>query len=271
MSSPFTYSLNTSTIAPTPLLDKIALTAKHGYGAIELWLRDVLDYVANGGTVSDVVKAVKDHGLRVPNVIAMHGWGDAAESEYPAALDNCRRSMDLAAQLGSPYIVATPPRDKADLNVISRRYRDLLAVGKQIGVRPTMEYLGFVHNVYRIDQALQIVREANDPAATLVLDSFHTFRGGSNFADMTQVPVSMIAHFHLDDAPGYIQRELQMDPDRVMPGDGVIDLKAEINWLRDNGYRGAISLELFNPSLWERDPNDVLKLGMDRMRRLMES
>jgi sugar phosphate isomerase/epimerase len=104
-----------------------------------------------------------------------------------------------------------------------------------------------------------------------VLDSFHTFRGGSSFADMTGVPVAMVSHFHLDDAPAYVKRELQMDPDRVMPGDGVIDLKAEINWLRDNGYRGAISLELFNPSLWELDPNIVLKTGMERMRSLMES
>lgn len=271
MSSPFVYSLNTSTIAPQGVLDQIRLAAKHGFGAIELWLRDVQRYVHQGGQVADVAKSVRDHGLVVPNVIAMHGWGNATDAAYPAALEQCRRLMDLAVQLGSQYIVATPPRDACDLGVVSRRYRDLLTLGKQIGVLPTMEYLGFCHSVYRIDQAQQIVAEANDPQATLVLDSFHTFRGGSTFADLTRVPVAQIAHFHLDDAPAYVRRELQMDPDRVMPGDGILDLRAEMNWLREQGYRGAISLELFNPGLWEQDPNVVLQLGMERMRQLLET
>ncbi len=84
MSSPFTYCLNTSTIMYQPaVMEQIRLAAKHGFGAIELWLRDVQRYVAGGGQVADVAKSVKDHGLFVPNVIAMHGWGNAPESAYP--------------------------------------------------------------------------------------------------------------------------------------------------------------------------------------------
>jgi 2-keto-myo-inositol isomerase len=270
MPSPFTYCLNTSTIMYQPVMEQIRLAAKHGFGAIELWLRDVQRYVAGGGQVADVAKSVKDHGLFVPNVIAMHGWGDAPEGAYPAALDKCRRSMELAVQLGSKYIVATPPIGPYDLDIVSRRYRDLLAAGKQIGVLPTMEYLGFCKSVYRIDQLLKIVDEANDPAATVVLDSFHTYRGGSEFSDLVKVPIAKVAHYHLDDAPSYVKRELQMDPDRVMPGDGVLDLRREMTWLRDGGYRGCVSLELFNPTLWERDPNELLRVGIERMRMVME-
>ena len=54
-------------------------------------------------------------------------------------------------------------------------------------------------------------------------------------------------------------------------GDGPIDLRAEIGVLRAKGYRGAISLELFNRDLWAKDPRDVLQLGIQRLRELLES
>ena len=62
----------------------------------------------------------------------------------------------------------------------------------------------------------------------------------------------------------------QNEADRVMVGDGAIDLHAEITALRELGYDRTISLELFNPQLWEQDPLDVLKLGMERLQALLE-
>ena len=50
-----------------------------------------------------------------------------------------------------------------------------------------------------------------------------------------------------------------------MPGDGVIDLAAEIKLLREIGYEGTVSLELFNASLWEQDPAEVLRVGRERL------
>jgi 2-keto-myo-inositol isomerase len=266
----FVYCLNTSTIQPAPLLDKIRLAGKHGFAAIELWLNDVFAYLDAGGQLQDVTKAVADAGLYVPCVIAMKGWGDASEQEYPAALEECRRRMDLTAQLGARFVVATPPRGTADLSVISRRYRDLLAMGREIGVQPAMEYLGFCESVYRVEQAWQIVQEAESPDATLVLDAFHTYRGGSSQDDVEKIPIARIANYHLDDAPANPPRQQQMDPDRVLPGEGILDLRREMHWLRDNGYTGTVSLELFNPTLWSQDPDDVLRRGMQRMRELLE-
>ena len=51
-----------------------------------------------------------------------------------------------------------------------------------------------------------------------------------------------------------------------MPGDGAIDLAAEVRVLRELGYQGTVSLELFNKRLWEQDPREVLRLGIERMR-----
>ena len=70
-------------------------------------------------------------------------------------------------------------------------------------------------------------------------------------------------------APG-IPSGQQTDPDRVMIGDGVIDLKAELGVLKEKGYDRWLSLELFNATLWEQDPRDVAKIGLERMKEVWE-
>ena len=107
----FTLCLNTSTIKPQAMLDKIRLTAEAGFSGVELWINDIYEFIGRGGEVSDIEKALADHGLIVPCTIAMRQWGEATEEEYPLMLDEAKRRMELAARLGAPYIVATPPRD----------------------------------------------------------------------------------------------------------------------------------------------------------------
>ncbi|MFP6691383.1 MAG: sugar phosphate isomerase/epimerase, partial [Pirellulales bacterium] len=60
------------------------------------------------------------------------------------------------------------------------------------------------------------------------------------------------------------------DPDRVMVGDGPIDLAGEIQALRDIGYQRTISLELFNAELWDQDPLQVAQLGRQRLETLLD-
>ncbi len=46
-------------------------------------------------------------------------------------------------------------------------------------------------------------------------------------------------------------------------------LEGEIQILKDKGYNGTVSLELFNKELWAKDPAEVLKVGYERMRELL--
>ncbi|HIG27146.1 MAG TPA: sugar phosphate isomerase/epimerase [Verrucomicrobiales bacterium] len=265
----FKICLNTSTIKPQPVLDKIHLASKHGYEGIELWINEIYEYIGQGGEVSDIEKALKDHGLIVPCMIAARSWGEAVGPEYPLALEEVKRRLELAARLGSPYLVATPPRISCDLNQISERYRDLLKLGRESGVKPTFEYISFFHSVSTLPQAWKVIQDSMDPNATLILDAFHNWNSGSTLKDLEAIPVEKISHYHIDDAHPDKAAGTQMDPDRVMPGDGQIDLKSEISILKDKGYRGTVSLELFNQVLWKKDPNEVLKIGMERLKSLL--
>jgi len=80
-----------------------------------------------------------------------------------------------------------------------------------------------------------------------------------------------IAVSHFNDTPSTPSREKQHDRDRVMPGEGHLDLPRYLRGLRQTGYQGWLSLELFNEVLWQQDPLEVARTGLDKMKSLAEA
>jgi sugar phosphate isomerase/epimerase len=267
--SEFAYCLNTSTIRPTPLLEKIRLAGEAGYSAIEPWNDEITAYLDGGGTMAVLKRALGDAGLKVVSVIALHGWTTSEGDDHARVLDDCRRRMTQAAELGSPYIVASPPRGVVDLKRATERFVELLEIGKTIGVTPTMEFLGFVEGVKGVDSAWAIASGTGDPRATIVADVFHMIRGGGSVDDLLKVPGDRLSNFHINDLPAQPDPLTQTDADRVMVGEGIADLPRVIANLRSIGYRGPLSLELFNRDLWAQDPAQVLRRGIERIRGLV--
>ena len=268
--SDFIYCLNSSTIRPTPIMDKIRIAGETGYSAIELWHDDIDLHLSKGGQLSDLRKAVSDFGLTVPTSIYVKGWADPDAAVRKTELDECRRRFEQAAAVGAIHVIAGPPGGACDRAHVARCYAELLDIGLSFGVRPAFEYLGFVDDINTIDAAIEIVTNSRHPQATIVLDPFHCFRGGGGFESIAKLTESQIAISHFNDTPASPPRIEQHDHSRVMPGDGHLDLKRYLDLLRGVGYRRWLSLELFREDLWSRDPHEVAKLGLGKMRAVAE-
>ena len=262
------FCLNTSTIKPQPLLKKIELAGQAGYDGIELWVNDVYDFIGRGGEVREVEQALADHGLIVPSMIAIRQWGETTGWEYQLIKDEAHRRFALAARLGAPYIVATPPMEMEGQDHLPARYCDLLEIGRKEGVKPTFEYISFFKSVNNLADAWRIVQEANDEDSTIILDAFHNWNSRSSLDDLQEIPIEKISHYHIDDAHPEIAPTKQKDPDRVMLGEGQIDLSSELTILKEKGYDNTMSLELFNEELWAKDPLEVITIGIERMQSL---
>lgn len=267
----FRYSLNSVTIKPTPVLEKIRIAAEMGYEAIELWHDEIDRYLASGGSLRELRSAIEDSGLTVPTTIMLKGWCEPDGALHREGMAECRRRLEQAAAIGAVHAIAGPPLGRVDFVLASQRYGELLDLGQSLGVRPAMEYLGFAEDVNSIADALRIVEGAGRAAGTIVLDPFHDFRGGAGCGDIARLSPSQIAVCHFDDAPGSPPASQQSDPDRVLPGEGVIDLRRFVTLLEQIGYDQWISLELFRRDLWERNPREVARLGLDKMRAVCES
>ena len=77
---------------------------------------------------------------------------------------------------------------------------------------------------------------------------------------------SAIGVFHVNDYPADPPRETIRDAHRVYPGDGVAPLGPIFRRLAASGFRGMLSLELFNPDYWKQDALAVARTGLEKTR-----
>lgn len=269
---PFRYCLNTSTIRGqnVGIVEEIELAAKAGYDGIEPWIKQLDDYVKAGGSLSDLRKRIADHGMTVESAIGFAAFLHENEAERTKGLDEAKRCMDLVKQIGGARIAAPPVgvTDKTGLDPIAlaERYQKLCVLGAEMGVLPQLELWGFSKTLHRLGEVAFTGTEAAHPAACYLLDVYHIYKGGSDFGGLAMIRGERMFNFHINDYPGNPPRDTIADKDRVYPGDGVAPLGDILRTLRDVGYRGALSLELFNPDYWKQDAWQVVKTGLEKTR-----
>ena len=268
--SPFRYCLNTGTIRGQKLgiVKEIEITAKAGYSGIEPWLGTINAYVKSGGTLKDLRKRIDDAGIIVESAIAFANWIVDDDAKRAAGLEQAKKDMDVIRQLGGRRIAAPPAgaTSKAGLNLFraAERYRALLELGDKMEVVPQVEVWGFSKNLSRLGEAVFVAVESGHKNACVLPDVYHIYKGGSDFAGLKLLSGSAVHVFHVNDYPADPPRETISDADRVFPGDGIAPLKSIFGTLVKNGFRGALSLELFNRGYWKRDALEVAQTGLKK-------
>ena len=267
-SEPFGYSFNTSTIRgqKVPVNEEARMAAKAGYNAFEPWIAELQEYAKKGGNLKDLGKEIADLGLKVESSIGFARWIVDDDLERQKGLDDAKRDMEMVLAIGGVRIAAPPAgaTDKPikDLGVITDRYRTLAELGAKIGVIPEAEVWGFSKTLSRLGETVLVAMESGHPKACVLPDIYHLYKGGSGFDGLKLLQGKTIGIFHVNDYPKDKDRAVIKDADRVYPGEGVAPLKDVFRTLRDIGYRGMISLELFNPEYYKQDAFEVVKTGL---------
>jgi len=271
----FKFSLNTATIRGQNLSlpEEVEIAAKAGYHAIEPWLEELHRYVSGGGKAADLKKQIADRGLVVPSAIGFADWINDDDSRRAAGLEQWKRDAELVASIGG-FRMAAPPSGaynvSLDLRRVAERYRKLLNLSCPLGIVPELEMWGGSKTLSRMSQIAFVLVETAHADACGLLDIFHIFKGGSDFAGVRIFNGSSLHVLHANDYPP-ISREKANDSDRVYPGDGsapIGKLLRDLHWI---GYNGFLSLELFNRDYWKQDALTVARTGREKMQALVES
>lgn len=270
--SPFGYCFNTSTIREQKidLATEVELIAKAGYDGIEPWMREIEQYQKEGGNLRDLREKIEDLGLSVESAIGFAKWISDDDEERKQGLEQAKRDMDLLRQIGGKRIAAPPTgatnKPGLDLAKAAERYRALLDLGQEMGIVPQLELWGFSPNLSRLGEVAYVTAEAGHPDACLLLDVYHIYKGGSDFAGLRMINGHAMHVLHINDYPADPPRESIGDRDRVYPGDGIAPLTEILNTLHAAGFRGSLSLELFNPEYWKQDAEAVVKTGLEKIK-----
>lgn len=268
---PFRIALNTSTISgyKLPVEQQIDLCAEAGFESIELWMRDVQDFMSRGGKPEALASRIENVGLQLDNMIGFAAWMTGEPG-----MDEMKKEMELSARLGSKYIAATcfgVERLLEDAKPFySQKFRELIEFGDTMGVYPLLELWGH-RALHRLSDIVSIALEAHHNKASLLLDFYHLYRGGNSFDSLSLINGRSLPVFHINDYPAMISRHNLKDTDRVFPGDGICPFDRVLPLLCEIGFNGSLSLELFNANYWNSmDVRSLLKTGYNKIKRLID-
>jgi sugar phosphate isomerase/epimerase len=107
------------------------------------------------------------------------------------------------------------------------------------------------------------------PNVGVVLDVWHWHHSGGTTADILATPRERIVHVHASDARAQPAEDVR-DNQRLMPGEGVIDLDGFFQSLKKIGYVDGVSPEPLGRVPAEMSPEEGARLALTTTRAAMK-
>ena len=262
--SPWPICLDTATIRPASLKEKVSIAAEAGYDGIEPWDSELEEFEKNGGNLKALGAEIKKLGLKVPSVIGLWNAIPGTMPEFQLSLKETRRRMRMAHDIGAEHIQTIPNTLPENYNQkwVAERYRDIIEIGmKEFNIKPALVFVKYF-TIKTLGQAVGISMDANHPNALVIPDVYHMYISGGGFEGLKMLKGDAIAIFQFNDAPNTPAFKDLKDEHRVYPGDGILPLTSIFKDLKATGYKGFISLEMYNPNYYKEDLLQVAKTGL---------
>jgi sugar phosphate isomerase/epimerase len=263
--------ISEATTLPATFAEDVAAYADAACPAMEVWLTKLETHLETH-SAADTRKLLEDRQMTLAAAAYQGGLLLSQGEQRKAHYDHFRRRLDLCQQFGiTTLLVVADFVEKVDATgmeraVVSLKQAAQWAAG--FGVRLALEFRGSNTFCASLDTALSLVASCGEQNVGINLDVFHYYTGPSKFEDLGLLTAENLAHVQLCDLAG-VPRELATDADRILPGDGDFQLGPILDRFRAIGYKGWVSLELMNPTLWQNPSTQVAEIGITALRRLL--
>ncbi|MBE1445511.1 sugar phosphate isomerase/epimerase family protein [Paenibacillus sp. OAS669] len=215
-------------------------------------------------------RLVQNAGLRVSSLCRGGMFPAATAAERQARIDDNRRAVDEAAELGAEVLVLVcgPAPDKdiaAARQMVEDGIAQLMPYAQSCGIKLAIEPLHPMYAAERsvintLAQANTIAEQYSPEQCGVVVDAFHVWWDPELYAQISRAS-GRILGFHVSD---WIVPTPDLLMGRGMMGDGVIDLRRMRSAVEAAGYHGPIEVEIFNRTIWDMSGDDVFALTKDR-------
>ncbi|HEY4967105.1 MAG TPA: sugar phosphate isomerase/epimerase family protein [Puia sp.] len=240
--------------------------AKHfsaaGVKGISVW-RDALE----GKNIKQTGQLLRNHDLTIVSLCRGGFFAHKDLNKRRSAMDDNRRAIDEAAQLGAPMLVLVCGADPSQSLVDSRKQiqdgiSELIPQASATGIRLAIEPL---HPMYAdtrsaintMKQANDMAEEINSPWVGVAVDVYHVWwdpfleqeikRCGEN---------GRLMAFHICD---WKSPTSDMLLDRGLMGEGCIRVKQIRSWVEAAGFTGFNEVEIFSTTRWKENQSEYLQ------------
>ncbi len=257
----------TLTARRTPWPELAALAARAGFAGVD---PDIDAAMAAG--VASTLEVFQAARVR-PSALPLPVDPCKDEEHFQAGLQALPAAARFASAIGCPRMATRLlpsreiPKEQERLRM-KRRIAACADILRGHGVWLGLENLGPLHLrrampfefIYRTEEMLDFAVECG-PNVGLLLDSWHWHHSGGTAAGIAAA-AGRIVHVHLADSADLPADEVR-DMERLMPGEGVIDLDGFLRALQAAGYDGAVSTEVFGRGLAKMTPDEGARLGAE--------
>jgi sugar phosphate isomerase/epimerase len=249
--------------------DAVEGCVKHGITTISPW-RDQIDAIG----MAEARRIVAANGITVASLCRGGMFVADTTAERQAALDDNRRAIDEAAEIGAGCLVLVvgglPPSSRnlgESRKVVAEAIAAVLPHARAARVTLAIEPLHPMYAADRacintIDQGLDLCEQLGDGVG-LMIDAYHTWWDPNLASAIARAGrLGRILGHHISD---WLVPTTDMLLDRGMMGDGVIDIAGIRAGVERAGFAGAVECEIFSAAnWWRREAEETLAVCAER-------
>ena len=270
MAKPSQLAINQITNDPVETIELLSMYSALEVPAIAPWRSKLEEHNVSPQAFK---RLVDEAGIDINGVCFCGSYGSLGKDGRQAQIDDNKRTIDFAAEIGAPNITTLAGgllAGSKDLDY-SRKFNfdalaEVLEYAKQVGITLGLEPL---HPMYTPDWSVVAgIRDANDwcdqlgEGIGIIVDVYHTWWDPNLESEIQRAGENnRIVSAHVCD---WLVPTKDLLLDRGLMGDGIIDIPKIRTWLERAGYQGRYEVEIFSSDLWQRDQKDYIALIKDR-------
>lgn len=254
--------IHTITTKPWAIETSAAKFAAAGAKGITVW-RDTLA----GRNLGATRQMLRDHDLSVVSLCRGGFFPATTAAERIKALDDNRKAIAEAHELGAPLIVlvcgAVPGQSLLDSRKqiqdgIAALLPDCQSAGVKLAIEPLHPmYADSRSAVNTLGQANDMVEAIGSPLVGVAADVYHLWWDPALQQEIARCGrLNALFAFHVCD---WRTPTIDLLNDRGLMGEGCIPLRQIRSWVEAAGFNGFNEVEVFSTRLWAMDQDEYLK------------
>jgi sugar phosphate isomerase/epimerase len=248
--------------------DFAQLASSTGFGGVDVMLQPaMIDGVQK-------TRAMLDQLHLRPAFVSLPVEFRKDDEAFRMGLAKLEDAAPFCAAIGCPrlmtYIMPSSETPKDELRrLYKKRFSECANILARSHCRLGLEFLGpasfrtqFPHEfIWKMNEMLEFAKECGSNVG-LTLDAWHWHLAGGTVADILAAGKDRIVVVHFDDAADLPADKIR-DNQRLLPGEGIINLTGFLQALQKIGYEDSLSVEVFGRGLKEMPPTESAKLCLD--------
>lgn len=191
--------LSAGTIPTATFVERVEAARRAGFDAISLFPQQYLDARKREKlSVADMRRILSDNSVSLDEVDPLLDWFGPRQTRSEALI------FEIAQELGARSINAPSAFAPAiEVSEVTAAFARLCERAAACGLRVDLEFLPWTI-VPDLSSALQVVRDAGQPNAGVMLDCWHFYRGGGDVNEiggLSEDDAARITSIQVNDAP----------------------------------------------------------------------